>query len=156
MNVAQGKSLLAAASQALALLDPDWPTAKTLKAVIAQATIRVTPQSKKIPVNQPGSQRWNGTGKFKDEEDFRAFCKHMQARWRHTGLSDPSEPRKLTTRASRDAGRVQREAEMERLRHCACTHTAEHHRQDERDNLLECDMPHCACEQFHYQTQQAA
>jgi hypothetical protein len=45
-------------------------------------------------------------------------------------------------------------AVAERLRYCACTHSSEHHHQDEMDNLLDCDMPGCGCTHFRYQIEE--
>lgn len=47
-----------------------------------------------------------------------------------------------------DPHRAEREATLEQLATCGCSHKAERHEMDEQDNLLQCKD--CGCPQFHY------
>jgi len=180
VNANQSKALIEASKQALALLDPSWPAFLQLKRAITQATAKIPPKSKKIPSGGYPFQPWNDGNGFQDEDDFQLYCLYTEARLRYIKGIEPEParpdvsgynpkealaafPRYEKAREiqsidtldieSRDPRQAHREAELDQLNHCACSHISTRHREDERGNLLEC--ADCDCDHFHYQARTA-
>jgi hypothetical protein len=152
MNAAQSKALLAAARNALALLDPDWPVAHTLSEAIAKATETPLAGQKCVFCEQPIKG-----------ESFPGFCKKLKPRvacrqCTHSYIVNRDSFARWCDRSQSIAypltvqTRKERQTAKERLSYCACGGKAEDHREDRDGNLLECS--HCDnCDHFHYQTE---
>ena len=135
MNATQSKALIAAAQQALALLNPDWSIAQQLKTALMAASVPATAISKakarKIPKAQYGPHHGDPCelcGKAHIEHIIFGDGKHWEI----------AKQKDLAAKA--------REAEQERLSHCTCGHLANRHDEDRDYNLLHCQD--CECEQF--------
>lgn len=74
-----------------------------------------------------------------------------------TGLTKMLPPQNMEQLlGQKQAVRVSAFAAKAALRKCACGHDGSCHSKDELDNLLQCQMPGCQCDHFHYQTDETA